>query len=187
MIGSRDLNSRFTPRLNVATDGDEIAALLVDGGASAYFFERPEENRIYRDPERRRATDPRLRHRHARLPLARSATRAAPTGRTPCSATPASCWPRSTSRGATRAPTARRSAVRLIPLIEDLSLQARRRHAAAPQPPGAVPGPRPAAASPATAGASCRARTATPARPAPTRTSSLPAAAVPGRRAARRA
>jgi len=45
VVGSRDLNPRFTPSLNVASDGDEIAQLLVDGGASAYFYERPEENR----------------------------------------------------------------------------------------------------------------------------------------------
>ncbi len=50
VVGSRDLNTRFNPRLNVATDGDEVARMLVDGGASAYFFERPEENRAYRVP-----------------------------------------------------------------------------------------------------------------------------------------
>ena len=49
-MGSRDLNTRFAPALNVATDGDAVAQLLVDGGASAYFFERPEENRIYPIP-----------------------------------------------------------------------------------------------------------------------------------------
>ncbi|WP_196189422.1 hypothetical protein [Conexibacter sp. W3-3-2] len=45
VVGSRDLNTRTTPALNVASDGDEIARLLVEGGASAYFFDRPEENR----------------------------------------------------------------------------------------------------------------------------------------------
>ena len=50
VVGSRDLNTRFSPRLNVASDGDSIAQLLVDGGASAYFFERPEENRVYSVP-----------------------------------------------------------------------------------------------------------------------------------------
>jgi hypothetical protein len=50
VIGSRDLNTRFSPRLNVASDGDSTAQLLVDGGASAYFFERPEENRMYPIP-----------------------------------------------------------------------------------------------------------------------------------------
>ena len=47
VMGSRDLNARFTPRLNTADDGDAVARILVDGGASAYFFERPEENRAY--------------------------------------------------------------------------------------------------------------------------------------------
>ncbi len=47
VMGSRDLNARFTPRLNTADDGDAVARILIDGGASAYFFERPEENRAY--------------------------------------------------------------------------------------------------------------------------------------------
>jgi hypothetical protein len=50
VVGSRDLNTRFSPRLNTATDGDATANLLVAGGASAYFFERPEENRAYPIP-----------------------------------------------------------------------------------------------------------------------------------------
>jgi hypothetical protein len=50
VMGSRDLNSRFSPRLNTATDGEAIAQLLVADGASAYFFERPEENRAYPIP-----------------------------------------------------------------------------------------------------------------------------------------
>ncbi|MDA0185513.1 hypothetical protein OJ997_34730, partial [Solirubrobacter phytolaccae] len=50
VMGSRDLNTRFAPALNVATDGDEVAQVLVDHGASAYFFERPEENRVYPIP-----------------------------------------------------------------------------------------------------------------------------------------
>ena len=50
VIGSRDLNSRFSPRLNVATDADAEASIMVDHGASAYFFERPEENRMYPIP-----------------------------------------------------------------------------------------------------------------------------------------
>jgi hypothetical protein len=45
VMGSRDLNSRFTPAINVATDADAEAQLLIAGGASAYLFERPEENR----------------------------------------------------------------------------------------------------------------------------------------------
>lgn len=49
VVGSRDL-SRFTPRLNAAGDGDEVARALLDGGASAYFYDRPEENRVLRIP-----------------------------------------------------------------------------------------------------------------------------------------
>jgi len=50
VMGSRDLNTRFSPRLNVASDGDDVALLLVAGGASAYVFDRPEEQRSYRIP-----------------------------------------------------------------------------------------------------------------------------------------
>jgi hypothetical protein len=50
VMGSRDLNTRFTPQLNVASDGDEVARVLVEGGASAYVFDRPEENRLQRIP-----------------------------------------------------------------------------------------------------------------------------------------
>jgi hypothetical protein len=45
VVGSRDLNPASTPPLNVASDGQDVAALLVEHGASAYFYERPEENR----------------------------------------------------------------------------------------------------------------------------------------------
>ncbi|MEI6447024.1 MAG: hypothetical protein WCO96_03975 [Actinomycetes bacterium] len=45
VIGSRDLNSRARPVLNAADDADQIASLLVKHGASAYFHDRPEENR----------------------------------------------------------------------------------------------------------------------------------------------
>jgi hypothetical protein len=50
VVGSRDLNTRAVPPLNVASDGDRIAALLVAEGASAYLFDRPEENRASRIP-----------------------------------------------------------------------------------------------------------------------------------------
>jgi hypothetical protein len=58
VVGSRDLNSRFHPSLNVASDADEEAQLLVDAGASAYFFERPEENRVYAIPSGASTTIP---------------------------------------------------------------------------------------------------------------------------------
>ncbi|HST39546.1 MAG TPA: hypothetical protein VLK58_08555, partial [Conexibacter sp.] len=50
VVGSRDLNTRFVPRSNVADDGDTIAKLLVDEGASAYLYERPEEQRVTQIP-----------------------------------------------------------------------------------------------------------------------------------------
>jgi hypothetical protein len=50
VMGSRDLNTRLVPRSNVASDGDRIAQLLVDNGASAYVHERPEEQRASQIP-----------------------------------------------------------------------------------------------------------------------------------------
>jgi hypothetical protein len=49
-MGNRSLNTSFSPKLNVAEDGDQVARALVDGGASAYLFDRPEENRAMRIP-----------------------------------------------------------------------------------------------------------------------------------------
>ncbi len=49
-MGNRSLNPNFTPRLNVASDGTEVARALVAGGASAYVFDRPEENRVMQIP-----------------------------------------------------------------------------------------------------------------------------------------
>jgi hypothetical protein len=50
VMGNRSLNVNFTPKLNVASDGAEIAQALVAGGASVYLFDRPEENRAMRIP-----------------------------------------------------------------------------------------------------------------------------------------
>jgi hypothetical protein len=50
VMGSRSLNPNFTPPLNVASDGAEVARALVEGGASVYLFDRPEENRFMRIP-----------------------------------------------------------------------------------------------------------------------------------------
>ncbi|HEY5976412.1 MAG TPA: hypothetical protein VIT85_01035 [Solirubrobacterales bacterium] len=50
VVGNRSLNATFSPRLNVAEDANEIARVLVAGGASAYLFDRPEENRVMRIP-----------------------------------------------------------------------------------------------------------------------------------------
>jgi hypothetical protein len=50
VMGNRSLNTSFTPKLNVASDGSQVAAAMVAGGASAYLFDRPEENRAMRIP-----------------------------------------------------------------------------------------------------------------------------------------
>lgn len=50
VMGNRSLNANFTPKLNVASDATEVAQALVAGGASAYFFDRPEENRAMQIP-----------------------------------------------------------------------------------------------------------------------------------------
>ncbi len=50
VMGNRSLNTSFTPKLNVAGDGDQVAQVLLQGGASAYLFDRPEENRAMRIP-----------------------------------------------------------------------------------------------------------------------------------------
>ncbi len=57
-MGNRSLNPNFTPRLNVASDGDEVARTLLAGGASAYLFDRPEENRAMRIPSGAATTIP---------------------------------------------------------------------------------------------------------------------------------
>ena len=50
VMGNRDINTRFTPKLNVAADGDQVARMLVANGVSAYVYDRPEENRVTRIP-----------------------------------------------------------------------------------------------------------------------------------------
>lgn len=58
VMGNRSLNPNFTPRLNVASDGNEVAQALVAGGASAYLFDQPEENRAMRIPSGAKTTIP---------------------------------------------------------------------------------------------------------------------------------
>jgi hypothetical protein len=58
VMGNRSLNTSFTPKLNVASDGDQVARVLVDGGASVYLFDRPEENRSMRIPSGAATTIP---------------------------------------------------------------------------------------------------------------------------------
>ncbi len=50
VVGSRELNPNLPPALNVATDAAEEAQIMVAGGASAYLYERPEESRASQIP-----------------------------------------------------------------------------------------------------------------------------------------
>ena len=50
VLGSRELNPNLPPALNVASDASEEAQIMVQGGASAYLYERPEESRTSQIP-----------------------------------------------------------------------------------------------------------------------------------------
>ncbi len=50
VVGSRELNPHLPPVLNVASDANEEAQIMVEGGASAYLYERPEESRAGQIP-----------------------------------------------------------------------------------------------------------------------------------------
>ena len=123
VMGSRELNTRFTPALNTASDGEDVARLLVDGGASAYVFDRPEENRTSRIPSGASDT----------IPAFASGTlgyRSPITGaiglNVPDSLFGDSGFILLEVDAAKRAPATNRAPVtaRLIPVIEDLSLEA---------------------------------------------------------------
>jgi hypothetical protein len=58
VVGSRELNPNQPPALNVASDAAEEARIMVQGGASAYLYERPEESRTSRIPSGGAATIP---------------------------------------------------------------------------------------------------------------------------------
>lgn len=58
VMGSRELNPNLPPALNVASDATEEATTMVQGGASAYLYERPEESRTSRIPSGGAATIP---------------------------------------------------------------------------------------------------------------------------------
>jgi hypothetical protein len=60
VLGSRELNPNLPPALNVASDANEEAEIMVQGGASAYLYERPEESRASRIPAGASATIPEL-------------------------------------------------------------------------------------------------------------------------------
>ncbi len=50
VVGSRELDPNLPPAMNVATDANEEAQIMVAGGASAYLYERPEESRASQIP-----------------------------------------------------------------------------------------------------------------------------------------
>ncbi len=58
VVGSRELNPNLPPALNVATDASEEAQIMVEGGASAYLYERPEESRASQIPSGAATTIP---------------------------------------------------------------------------------------------------------------------------------
>ena len=58
VVGSRELNPNLPPALNVASDASEEATIMVQGGASAYLYERPEESRSSRIPSGAAVTIP---------------------------------------------------------------------------------------------------------------------------------
>ncbi|MGH2880554.1 MAG: WD40/YVTN/BNR-like repeat-containing protein [Solirubrobacteraceae bacterium] len=58
VVGSRELNPSLPPALNVASDAGEEAEIMVQGGASAYLYERPEESRASRIPSGAAVTIP---------------------------------------------------------------------------------------------------------------------------------
>ena len=60
VVGNRELNPDLPPQLNVASDAADEARLLLDGGASAYVYDRPEENRISQIPPGGATTIPEL-------------------------------------------------------------------------------------------------------------------------------
>jgi hypothetical protein len=60
VVGSRELNPNLPPALNLASDAAEEATIMVRDGASAYLYERPEENRTSRIPSGAAVTIPEL-------------------------------------------------------------------------------------------------------------------------------
>jgi hypothetical protein len=122
-MGNRSLNPSFTPRLNVADDGTEVARALVAGGASAYVFDRPEENRRMQIPAGGATTIPSfgtgtLGYRSQLSGVLGGATADALFGDAGVMVLEVDAGRRDPSTN--RAPVD----VRLIPVIQDLSLEA---------------------------------------------------------------
>jgi len=123
VVGSRDLNSGVSPRLNGATDADRVARILVERGASAYFHDRPEENRAATIPAGESVGIPQFSTGTLgyRSPYEDSASIGQPDalfGNSGFLIAEVDAGKRDPATN--RAPVA----VRLIPVIEDLSLQA---------------------------------------------------------------
>ena len=125
VVGSRDLNSRFIPRLNVGerrrrdgahARGRRCIRLLLRATGGEPRLPRSRAARRRRSPAFGTGT------LGYRSPL--SDAQPHRTSRTRCSATAASCWRRSTS--AQRDPVTNRApvSVRMIPMVEELSVQA---------------------------------------------------------------
>jgi hypothetical protein len=123
VMGNRSLNANFTPKLNVASDATQVAQVLVAGGASAYLFDRPEENRSMRIPAGAAETIPSygigtLGYRSQIAGVVGLETADALFGDSGLLVLELDATQRDPASN--RAPVA----VRLIPLIEDLSLEA---------------------------------------------------------------
>ena len=145
--------------------------LLVDDGASAYFFERPEENRVYPIPSGAADDDPGLRHRHARLPLAAGEHHHRPRRRVRRRRPAAGRGRRRQARPGDQPRAGRRAAAAGRSRADAAG---RRRHAAAPLAAVAVPGPRPAAGRRRPLGARGRRRRPAAARLGPVHDASRP-------------
>jgi hypothetical protein len=113
VVGSRSLDSSDTA--NAASDADEVAHVLLDGGASAYFYDSPGENRARRIPAGAPTT----------IPAFGSGTLGYPRPQVNTAA-----WFGESGVLLTEVDTARRDpqtnrapvSVRLIPVLEDLSI-----------------------------------------------------------------
>ncbi len=139
VVGSRDLNSRFQPSLNVATDADEVAQAAGRRGRLGVLLRAPGGEPRLPDPERRERDDPGLRHGHARLPLAAGEHQRRP-GRRVRRRRPAAGRGRHRQARPGDQPRAGRRAAAAGRVRADAA--GGRRHAAAALAPLAVPGPR---------------------------------------------
>ena len=110
VMGNRSLNTSFTPKLNVASDGDQVAAGPGRRRRLGLPLRPARREPRDADPGRRRADDPQLRHRHARLPLADLRRRRARSRRLAVRRQRRAAARGGRRRTATRRPTSRRSA-----------------------------------------------------------------------------